>query len=152
MREGQLLAERGRKETSTTPTPAAPTGGGGRGQGAGSEQQGSKGSKETNSVDRLTAYSERLEEFIKTLELLNQHVGTRMLRQQRSRTLVSGEGPGAFPSLPLEGSRECLFVNEGNYNFSNVQNTLNCMYTCSGSCSCSCTRDNFLCSELYIPL
>ena len=102
MREGQLLAERGRKETSTTPTPVAPAGDGGRGQGAGSEQ-GSKSSKETNSVDRLTAYSERLEEFIKTLELLNQHVGTRMLRQQRSRTLVSGEGPGAYPSHPLEG-------------------------------------------------
>ncbi|MCG8623491.1 MAG: hypothetical protein MJE68_16050 [Proteobacteria bacterium] len=37
----------------------------------------------------LANYSERLEDYIKSLELLSQHVGTRMLRQQRSRTLVS---------------------------------------------------------------
>ena len=61
--------------------------GGGRGKGAGSES--TESSTPKNSVDGVSNFSERLEDYIKSLELLSQHVGTRMLRQQRSRTLVS---------------------------------------------------------------
>ena len=81
--------------TSTPPTATAGDGDGGRGKGAGSEggkgagSESAESSTPTNSANSLKNYSERLEDYIKSLELLNQHVGTRMLRQQRSRTLVS---------------------------------------------------------------
>ena len=84
-------------EASTTTTTTATAGDGEGRRGKGAESAGGKGagsesaesSIAMNSVDGLKNYSERLEDYIKSLELLSQHVGTRMLRQQRSRTLVS---------------------------------------------------------------
>ena len=82
LRESQFIGAR----TGLSPASTA-TGDGGRSKGA--ESGNVESSASTDSVDGVSVYSERLEDFIKSLELLNQHVGTRMLRQQRSRTLVS---------------------------------------------------------------
>lgn len=98
LRQAQFIATatgEASASSTTTTTTAGDGGRGGRGKGvestaskkAGSE--GAKSSTATNSEDGLKNYSERLEDYIKSLELLGQHVGTRMLRQQRSRTLVS---------------------------------------------------------------
>ena len=76
-------------EASTTTTTTATAGDGERRRGKGAGSDSTESSTATNSVDGLKNYSERLEDYIKSLELLSQHVGTRMLRQQRSRTLVS---------------------------------------------------------------
>ena len=84
---GDARSEAATTTTSTSPTATASDGDDGRGKGAGSEI--AESSKPVNSADGVSNYSERLEDYIKSLELLSQHVGTRMLRQQRSRTLVS---------------------------------------------------------------
>ena len=105
LREAQLIAEqKGASSVHHTPT----TGEDGRGKGAESEAGDDQSS--SNPVDHLGTFSERLEEFIKSMELLNQHVGTRLLRQQRSRTLVSGMRKMASCGTTERESECCLFV------------------------------------------
>ena len=85
LREAQLIAE----QKGASPSAHIPIVDDGRGKGEESES-GTAPSSSSNPVDHVSVFSERLEEFFKSMELLSQHVGTRMLRQQRSRTLVSG--------------------------------------------------------------